>query len=191
MRLFVAFPLSREIADACAALGLRLPESAVKRVRPELMHLTLAFIGEVPDETARAAASAVADAAARIAPFRARLAHAGSFPSERSPRVVWVGLAEGEEEVREAALKVRAELARRDVRYDDAPPVAHITVARLREGVAARERAAVREAFAAHAVDVPTLDFEVVEAHLMRSVLARSGPTYTTIARGVLSSAAR
>lgn len=189
MRLFVAFPIPREVAEACAALGARLPDSAMKRVRPELMHLTLAFIGEVPDGTAEAAARAIAEAATRITVFGARLGRAGAFPSERAPRVVWVGLAEGEPQVRQAALVVRAELTKRSVPYDDAPPVGHVTVARLRERVTPQERAALRDAFAAHGGDIPPLDFAVVEAHLVRSVLARSGPTYTTIARAVLSSA--
>lgn len=151
------------------------------------MHLTLAFIGEVAEDVATAAAEAVAEAAPGVPAFRARLGKVGAFPTARSPRVVWVGLAEGTEGVREAALRVRAALARRRVPFDVAPPVAHVTVARLRDRVTPAERGAVRDALAGVAGQVRPLEFAIAEMHLMRSVLARSGPTYSTVTRAPLA----
>ena len=49
MRLFIAVPLPPELADRAAAL-LPLALPALKRVRPELMHITLAFLGWTSDE---------------------------------------------------------------------------------------------------------------------------------------------
>lgn len=190
MRLFVAFPLPKDVADACAALAARLPEGPVKRVRAELLHLTLAFIGEVGEDVAAVAVAAVAEAAAGVQAFRARLGAHGAFPTARSPRVIWVGLAEGSDSVRASALRVREQLTRRSVPFDDAPPVAHVTVARLRDRVTPAERAAVRDAVAALAGQVPPVAFEVTDIHLMRSVLARTGPTYSTVSRATLAQAA-
>lgn len=185
LRLFVAFLIPPEVADACARLGQGLPERATKRVRPELMHLTLAFIGWVQDPVADAARAAVAEAAAGIHAFRARLGTAGAFPSERRPRVVWVGLGEGADAVRAAAGGVRAALSARAVPFDDAPPVAHVTIARVRGTATPDERRSVATAVVSLG-HVPQLAFDVTDLHLMRSVLSPRGPTYTGVASAPL-----
>lgn len=148
------------------------------------MHLTLAFIGWI--DHADEASAALADAARALRPFAARLGAAGAFPNERRPRVVWVGLAEGAEEVREAAARVRSALAERSVPFDDAPAAAHVTIARLRDRATAVERGAVGAALAALRETVPALAFTVTEAHLFESTLSPRGPTYTTVARAAL-----
>lgn len=150
------------------------------------MHLTLAFIGDVDDRVAAAAVRALEDAAARIAPFRGRLGEAGAFPNDRRPRVIWIGLAEGAEQVRDAAARVRGALDEQSVPFKDAPPVAHLTIARLRERATAADRLAVGAALAELRGAVPALAFDVAEAHLFRSVLSPRGPTYTTLARVAL-----
>ena len=146
------------------------------------MHLTLAFIGEVPTPTVEAARDAVASAAAQIAPFRALLGRAGAFPNERRPRVLWVGLGAGAEEVAAAAERVRAALAVRRVRYEEAPAIAHITIGRVRERAGPEEREAVAGAFQSLRDAVPALAFDITALHLMRSVLSPKGPTYTSLA---------
>lgn len=152
------------------------------------MHLTLAFVGEVPEDVARRATEAVRAAASSLAPFRALLGELGAFPSERRPRVVWAGMREGEREVRDAALAVRAALRERGVRFDDNDPTPHLTIARLRDDATAEDRAAVAAALGRNRAALSALAlFEVREIHLMRSVLARSGPTYMPLATAPLS----
>lgn len=150
------------------------------------MHLTLAFLGEVPEPTLEAARAAVAAAADQIGPFRALLGRAGAFPNERRPRVVWVGLDAGAEEVGAAALRVRAALAERRVPFDDADALAHITIGRVRERAGPEERLAVADAFRSLREAVPALAFEIAALHLVQSVLSKRGPTYASIAEARL-----
>ena len=153
----------------------------MKRVAPELMHLTLAFIGYVPDTTAAAAAAALRHSLAGKESIACRLGDAGAFPTANRPRVVWVGLAEGAAAVRERADAVREALREARVPFDEKPAVAHLTVARVRDDVDGAARAAIAESL--RSVRIESLSFRIDEAILFESKLARSGPTYIPLER--------
>lgn len=150
------------------------------------MHFTLAFIGEVPDSSVDPARVALHAAVSGRGAFDARFSELGVFPNARRPRVIWLGLDEGAEPVRSCALSVRHELAARGVPFDDKPPVAHLTVARLRDDVSAEARGRIAEALAPIAAQVPALRFRIAEAVLFQSRLGRSGPTYLPLFRVAL-----
>jgi 2'-5' RNA ligase len=84
MRLFIAVPLPPELTDRAAAL-LPAALSAVKRVAPEQMHVTLAFLGWTPDEQLEPATDAAHAAAASHRPFDLVFAGAGRFPATGRP----------------------------------------------------------------------------------------------------------
>jgi 2'-5' RNA ligase len=174
------------VSRACAEVAARLPPASLKPVSPELMHLTLAFVGYVPEAIRAPAEAALRAALTDRAAFRARLGGLGTFPSPRRPRVVWVGLAEGADEVRAVAEAVRQELTVHGVPFDDAPPVAHLTVARLRDEAPVEVRAALGRAVAALSTAIPPLEFAVDEARLYESRLSPRGPTYLPLARAPL-----
>jgi 2'-5' RNA ligase len=158
-----------------------LPAEPVKRVSLELMHLTLAFIGWAPDETAAIAGRALRNAFADTGPIACRLGAVGAFPTANRPRVIWVGLAEGEEGVRAAAVAAREALRAANVSFDDKPPVAHLTVARVRDEAPRSARDAIADVIRGSRVE--PLRFEIGEAILFESRLARSGPTYIPLER--------
>jgi RNA 2',3'-cyclic 3'-phosphodiesterase len=94
MRLFVALevpePARREVRRRLAGLRERLPRA--RWVDPEVLHVTLQFLGEVAGERAAPLADALRDAAAGFAPLPLRLARGGTFPPGRPARVAWVGV---------------------------------------------------------------------------------------------------
>ena len=162
-------------------MAAALPAEPVKRVSLELMHLTLAFIGWAPDETAAIAGRALRNAFADTGPIACRLGAVGAFPTANRPRVVWVGLAEGEEGVRAAAVAAREALRAASVSFDDKPPVAHLTLARVRDEAPRSARDAIADVIRGSRVE--PLRFEIGEAILFESRLARSGPTYIPLER--------
>lgn len=95
LRLFVALhppePVRRRLAavqgEFRRAAGIHAGE--VRWVAPERLHVTLQFLGSVPEERLEPIRSAVEAAAARAAPLRLEVRGAGGFPSARRPRVVW------------------------------------------------------------------------------------------------------
>ena len=98
-RLFVALeppePVRRRIAAAAGALrrGAGAAASDVRWVAEENLHLTLQFLGAVPEERVAAVEKALSEVAAAARPLSLEVKGAGGFPNARRPRVVWLGLA--------------------------------------------------------------------------------------------------
>lgn len=130
-RAFVALRPPEEALDdiAVAVEAARAASVGWSWARRDQWHVTLAFLGVVPEEATLSGALAVL---AEAAGFRIRLGSSGAFPSSRRARVAWLGVGEGASEV--AAL---AETVARAVALLDVPAERrfhpHLTVARARE----------------------------------------------------------
>ena len=183
MRLFIAVPLPPELADRAAAL---LPAAlpALKRVRPELMHLTLAFLGWTPDDRLDDVIEAARAAVAGHGAFDLAFAGAGRFPATGRPRVVWLGIGEGKEPLGGLAESVGAELRRRGLAFDDRPFAPHLTLARVHDDASGPEARTV--AAAVGSVTVPDLRTRVDRIAVVESVLSPKGPRYTPRAEASL-----
>ncbi|MGH2492225.1 MAG: RNA 2',3'-cyclic phosphodiesterase [Candidatus Limnocylindria bacterium] len=175
MRLFVAIPLPIEIADAAFRCAPELP--ALRRVKPELMHVTLAFLGRTPDERLPDATAAVESAAGAATAFDVELDRPGRFPTSGRPRVIYLGIGAGAQAVLALGERVRAELGRREVPFDAKPLRAHVTLGRVREDVTLVDARAI--AAAVESMRVPHLRFRVDGLVAFESVLSPRGPRYT------------
>jgi len=176
VRLFVAVHLPTELTDRAAAL-LPLALPAVKRVRPELMHLTLAFLGWTPDERLDAVCDAARAAVAGHRAFDLSLSGAGRFPASGRPRVVWLGIGEGAGALAGLAESVTAQLRGRELSFDDRPFAPHLTLARVRDDASGAEARTV--AAAVDALVVPELRARIGAIAVVESVLSPKGPRYT------------
>ena len=175
MRLFIAIPLPPAVADA-AARALP-PHPALRAVRPELLHITLAFLGAVDTDRAEDVADAARDAARRSAPFGIALDGLGRYPAAGIPRVVWLGIGPGGGELERLAASTRDALAARHLPFDPKPFRPHVTLARVRD---AAERDEARAAGAAvEGARVAALGFDADAVVVFESVLSPKGPRYT------------
>jgi 2'-5' RNA ligase len=188
LRLFVALTPAPEARRALAAAAEPLAAAcggAARLVAPDLVHLTLRFLGDTPASRLPALQAGLAAAAARSAPLTLVPDGAGAFPTPARPRVLWIGLAP---DAGLAALAAAAEAAcvAAGAAAESRAFRAHVTVARLRPGgridpaALAGALAAVRPPppFAA-----PTLD-------LVASTLSPAGPRYAALARWPLGAVA-
>jgi 2'-5' RNA ligase len=93
-RIFVAFTVPDVQRTRLGRLqGLIAPEIPNARwVTPEMFHVTLAFLGDVPDVALNAVCRAVAGACEGVPPLTVNLQSLGAFPDPARPRVAWVGL---------------------------------------------------------------------------------------------------
>jgi RNA 2',3'-cyclic 3'-phosphodiesterase len=71
----------------------------VRWVRPEGLHLTLAFLGDVEQERIEILSSTLGDAAQNNDSFNLRLAGCGVFPAPEKAKVIWVGTDQGTNEL--------------------------------------------------------------------------------------------
>lgn len=175
-RAFVALPLppAPPLAaqlDALGALGADL-----KLAPPDQLHLTLAFLGDVPDDAGPALAGCLDRAVAGRKAFRLQLHGMGAFPDARHARVVWAG-ARPQPRLDELAARVRDELARAGFPSDEKPFRAHATLARTRS-----DKGAARLAeFLRARKDEPLPEVPVDRVTLFRSTLARGGAAHEAL----------
>ena len=182
MRLFIAVPLP---PDLCARAAALLPATpGLTLVRPDLMHVTLAFLGPTPDLGLAAAVAANAAAAVGRTPFDLSFDRAGRFPASGRPRVVWLGAGSGALELTERAGAVARALRERGLPFDDRPFTPHLTVARVRERVGPDDARAV--ASAVDRLEVPALRARVDRIAVIESVLRSKGPRYRERSSAVL-----
>jgi 2'-5' RNA ligase len=133
MRLFFAIQLP---ADVQKKLGeLRLAEGKDYRwVDPTLLHVTLAFLGQQPEERLEALERVGRTAAGASQSGVLRLGHAGSFGSRREPRVLWIGLDGDVPALLALQSRLDTELRGAGFELEDRPFSPHITLARRRDG---------------------------------------------------------
>jgi len=179
VRLFLAIALPPDLAArAFEILPTSLP--ALRRVKAENLHVTLAFLGQTPDERLDDVTAAAREAALPVSPFRLSFDRVGRFPERGRPRVVWLGIGDGEASVAKLGAGVHAGLRSRDLPFDDRPLAPHLTLARVAEDARAAEAKTVGAAL--ETLPVPSLGFEATGIAVVQSVLSPKGPRYTALA---------
>ena len=98
IRSFIAIELNESInaalTDLQEQLKAKVPRGSVRWVRPEGIHLTLKFLGNVPANRIEEIERALIQACAGVPSFSFSVGGLGCFPNPRRPRVVWVGVQE-------------------------------------------------------------------------------------------------
>jgi RNA 2',3'-cyclic 3'-phosphodiesterase len=134
LRLFVALAPGEGTRAALGREARRLAERdpALRPVRPESMHWTLAFLGATAASEVERIVAALAPVASARAPLPVRVGGLGAFPDLRRPRVVWAGLVEGGDAMGALADEVRGVLRAIGERADERERFhAHVTLARV------------------------------------------------------------
>lgn len=141
------------------------------------MHVTLAFLGQTPDEQLADVTAAAEVAAGGVKAFDIELDRPGRFPPSGRPRIVWLGMGAGAPTVLALGERVRAEFGRRKIAFDSKPIRAHVTLGRVREDVSLVDARAI--AAGVEAMRVPYLRFRADAVVVFESVLSPRGPKYT------------
>lgn len=150
---------------------------AFKWVEDQHLHLTLAFLGEVPAQVVSVVDSALSRIGG-VRPYRARVAGIGGAPDPAAPRVLWLGMREGARETERLASLVSKAASGAGVELDGRRFRAHMTLARARGG------AAPLPDDVRHELErMPEASWTCSSFALMRSELTPKGPIYTRIAQ--------
>lgn len=184
MRLFVAVEIPEGLKEAVAALQARIRSAAVvaKWSRPQGLHLTLKFLGEVRESRVPEILQALAPALSEREWFRLGFEGLGAFPNPAAARVVWLG--SGGEVGKLVALQAAVDQAMAGLGFarDDRPYTPHLTIGRIRQ---IRKRDAwLREfeGFKNHRLP----GFDVTSISLMESELEPAGAVYRELGRVAL-----
>jgi len=188
MRAFIAIGLPKEIKKSLADLqeNLKTSGSDVKWVLPENIHLTLKFLGEIDDEEINQINPVLDDIAKDKKAFSISLSSLGAFPKISSPRVIWVGIKDGENQVQEIAQGLEQRLAKIGIPRETREFSTHITIGRVRSPL---NRGKLTEALQGlkDSLTSENLFFPANRITLFKSTLTPSGPVYEAIKEASLA----
>jgi 2'-5' RNA ligase len=133
IRCFIAIPLSDSLREGISALldDLKKMNADIRWVRPENVHITVKFLGDIDENVLPAIRETLSKIAASQKSFTVKLSGTGFFPDKRRPRVVWVdiqeyqGLKELNEIVEESMVSIG--FKREDKHFSP-----HLTIGRVR-----------------------------------------------------------
>lgn len=154
----------------------------LKVVRPELLHVTLKFLGETEEDLVDEIISRMETAVRDTPQFSVRLVGTGAFPSLSNIRVIWVGI-EDANPLAEIAQRLDGSLEDLGFERDSRGFKAHLTLARARTpSRMGAVQAILRQKAAA---DFGT--YNIGSIRLKKSVLGPGGPAYSDIGEVALS----
>lgn len=185
MRAFVAIP----VGEAAREILVRLQETLgrsdadVRWVRPEGIHLTLKFLGEIAEEAAERLKGLLAAEAVRWPRMALEIAGVGTFPERGTPRVVWAGCRGDLAKLAGLAQAVERAADQVGVPREGKPFVAHLTIGRVKSDRGAKRLLAA----VANQREVPIGREDVTRFVLYRSTLTPDGPIYEEVAAFPLS----
>lgn len=172
MRAFIA----AEITDAGVLDSIARMQSemkiAAKPVELQNMHFTLLFLGEIPDDVAGKVVAQLEGM--EFLPFEVSFEGTGAFPKPRSPRVIWIGVKDGRDQIIQLAKNVEERLAPLGFSADK-PFKPHITIFRIKNG-----SSDITEQLSKYSSTRFGRQL-ISEIKLKRSVLTPQGPVYSDV----------
>jgi 2'-5' RNA ligase len=177
MRLFVALEIPtavrENLADLLKTLRAVLPQT--RWVRPENLHVTLKFMGAMPETKLAAIRSALAGVRCDQ-PVTVDFRGLGFFPDGKHPRVFWAGI-EASENLKTLVADIEKTTEKLGSPREQRPFSPHLTLARFEHPqLPEKLRAAIQENLARDLGSLRTNQF-----HLIESKLKPSGAEYTTL----------
>ena len=175
MRTFIAIELPDAIKAVLHELIGRLSKSGARAawVRPEQMHLTLRFLGEITPADALRIEELLALRYERVKPFELHVRGAGAFPNIHRPSVVWAGIIGGEA-LDAVQMIAEEEACALGLPRERRPFKPHLTLARIKEAEQGKRLAS----FLSRERDFDGGAFQVAGVSLFSSELTPQGPIH-------------
>lgn len=181
MRAFIAIEIPPAIKEGMTGVRDRLKGAGVDAgwSRPEGVHLTLKFLGEVSEARVPEIMRALALALCGTGRFRLGVEGVGTFPNPASARVVWLGLAGDLKALFALQANVEQAMAGLGLEREVRPYAPHLTLGRVRHvrspEIWLKRLAGVRS------IKLP--GFDVTAVSLIASKLGPAGATYRELGR--------
>jgi len=183
-RLFIAIPMPQPVIERMEKIIARLSTKGwpVRWTDLKTAHLTIHFIGDVEASQAELLRMALPAAVAKHEAFSLETGRLGVFPSEKKPRVLWMGLDGENERLTALHRDLGVLLTSFDFEVDARPFSPHITLGRLREEIGAAKAMEIWTTFRGYETGAP-LELPVEEVILVRSYINRDGTRHEPLVR--------
>jgi 2'-5' RNA ligase len=181
-RIFCAVELSDEVRgqlhEHIRVLREAVPDAAASWSRPENIHLTLKFFGNVAVDKVPTISSAATRATKEFSPFQIRIGGTGVFPRPSRPQVLWIGIDDPSGQLSTLQRRLDDECAIYEFAKEDRAFRPHLTIARIRKPEGGRHLAE------AHLqMKFKFVEMRLTELVVFRSELSSKGSRYTPVSR--------
>ena len=184
IRTFIAFELPEHVIQLADDLQQRLRYHDLKLswVRPRNIHLTIKFLGEVSEAGIPDVVTALRSTSRVASPMDLTAQGLGVFPGLRKPRVLWFGLGGQVDLLAQVHSRLENELAAKGFAKEPRPFRAHLTLARIKNEVDARNLLEIIQDVGGY----DPVDFRLTDWVLFKSDLRPQGAVYTPLERVAL-----
>ncbi len=181
IRSFLAIEVPPEILAEVERVQVRLKKTiqgVLRWVRPQAMHLTLKFLGDIRPSVVPALGEGIRATLRAARPPALEIRGLGVFPDLNRPRVIWVGAAGDGEALRVLQRSLEESLEAMGYPRENRPFQPHLTLARIKtpRGLVGLARALEIEGGLCAGA------FQADELHLFQSELKPQGAVYTKLA---------
>ena len=178
IRTFVAAEMPENVRQQFREVQttLRQAEAHVKWVEPHNIHLTLKFLGDISEDLLDKLYRGVIEGAQGITPFDISLFRLGAFPNQKKPRVIWIGVEDGKEEMIRLQQKLEESIFSYGFPKEDRKFSPHLTIGRVKSTRGLDDLVTLMKdtLFESNSI-------EIREVVVMKSTLTSEGPIYTPL----------
>ncbi len=188
-RSFIAIPVPGEVQQAIVNLQKKLRRmlSQVRWTKPDGMHLTLKFLGDVEDQRLNQIEKALNEVTSCQQAFQLHVKGIGCFPPHGAPRVIWVGLQDETGNLTRLQVAVEEAMERLSFSRERRGYTPHLTLGRIGDlkNAGGRDASALPDQMrdvliAEHSTVLGK--YEANEVRLVKSLLTPQGAIYTNLA---------
>jgi 2'-5' RNA ligase len=188
MRAFIAVELPDVVVNDLRRAMSLIRDAGVhnlRTVRPEGIHLTVKFLGDIAISQVEPLSVAMNNATRDIKPFELHLGGTGAFPNNQHPRVIWAGVDGEMESLRSLQQSIEKAVEGLGVEGERREYNPHLTLGRIRGGASQEEGQKVAQTLSITNLD-ESLRIPVNSISLMRSTLTPNGAVYDRLASASL-----
>jgi len=177
-RCFIAIEIpdavKEEIADVADVL--KKYDADIKWVTVENLHVTLKFLGSIPDKSVPEIRESLSKAVSSFQPFYIKISGTGVFPNRKFPRVIWAGVENGET-LPKLAADIDLSMSVLGYKKEEREFKPHLTLGRVRSKEGTTNVMNELDNFKEKEFGLFTVD----RVRLMRSELKPKGPEYNCL----------
>ena len=179
LRAFVALKLPDNLISSIKRIqnDLKLYRFSVRWIRPEKMHLTLKFLGEITESDINDIGVAMNDCAVSYAPLSLSAKGIGIFPGIARPRIIWAGISGEASRLSDLLNDLENRFEEIHFKKEGRPFKGHLTLGRFREKADRGKLIDALKKFQSFESEI----FVAGELYLYKSDLRPEGPVYTEL----------
>lgn len=176
-RIFTAIDISDEarekVSDYIASLRRQFPDVRVGWDKPEKLHLTLKFFGDVNEIGLKNVEKVIENTVLQISDFKLLLRSTGVFPNLRNPKILWLDLEDKTNLLKTVNELLENECTKSGFAKEKRTFKPHLTIARLRQPDKSKKLAETHLKN-----EFPPVEFQVKSIVIYESTLLPNGSVY-------------